>query len=358
MDGAFDYYFYGTDKAGKVSNGETLFLHHNESLTILGLPAGTRFTVTEAPETGWYVLPQTGSYSGEIPVDGNFNAVFINSRQDFPRTGTGSLTIQKTVTGSGGDKTKKFNFSVRLTGEGTFTHDSKTYTLPCEMSFALEDGESVMIEGLPVGTIYVVTESGNEGYIVTKTGSSSMIVDGETSTAKFVNYMDGQIPEEPEEVQVTVKKVWVLDNGGQMAPSVTAVLYQNGIRHDAAELNAGNDWAHTWSGLDGSAIWTVGEPEVPDGFTSSVSKGDGLNFTITNDDISEDPGTPDTPGTPDPPGTPRTPDTPGAPGTPDNPKIPQTGINWWPTWLLAAAGVLLILAGIGKKLWVKGRHEK
>ena len=66
LDGVFDYYFYGVDKAGKISNGETLLLHHNESLTILGLPAGTRFTVTEAPETDWYVpfrkwLPAQGA---------------------------------------------------------------------------------------------------------------------------------------------------------------------------------------------------------------------------------------------------------------------------------------------------------
>lgn len=382
LDGTFDYYFYGTDKAGKVTNGQTLFLHHDESLTILGLPSGTRFTVTETPETGWYMHPQTGAYSGEITAGGNFNASFTNSRQDFPQTGTGGLTIQKTVTGSGGDKAKEFGFTVRLTGKGDFTHNGEAHTLPCELSFTLKDGESIMIDALPAGTTYVVTESGNEGYTVTNTGNGGVIVDGTTSTASFVNHMDGESSEDPTKTQVTVKKVWVLDNGGQIAPSVTVGLYRNGIRYGAAELNAGNGWTHTWSGLDSSYVWTVGEPEVPDGFISSVSKGDGLNFTITNDDVSEtppenpdnpgttdnpntpvtpdNPGTTDTPGNPDNPGTADalgTPSTPDNPDTPNNPKIPQTGVNWWPTWLLTAAGVLLILAGIVKKLRSKGKNK-
>ena len=394
LDGKYDYYFYGEDKAGKVANGDTLLLRHNEALTILGLPAGTRFIVTEAAETGWHTRPQAGSYTGEITADGDFKASFTNSRKEFPKTDGGSLTIQKTVTGSGGDKTKEFAFTVNLTGVGDFTHDGKTYTLPCELPFTLKDGQSVTIEGLPGGTAYVVKESGNEGYTVTKTGASGAIVDGETSTAAFVNHKDGQPPVEPSEVQVTVRKVWVLDDGGQMAPSVTAVLYRNGAPHDAVELNAGNGWAHTWSGLDGKAAWTVGEPVVPDGFTAFVSKGDRLNFTIFNDDIPKTPpevpdtpkppvppvppnppvppippstpktpstptmpSTPTTPSTPSTPDTPSTPATPSTPRTPDTPRIPQTGVNWWPTWLLAAAGVLLILVGIGKKLRVKGKHE-
>ncbi len=49
------FYFYGTDKSGYISSGGDILLHHDESMTILGLPEGTRFKVTETlnPEDGY-----------------------------------------------------------------------------------------------------------------------------------------------------------------------------------------------------------------------------------------------------------------------------------------------------------------
>ncbi len=332
LSGSFDYYFYGEDKAGKVSNGETLLLHHDEYITILGLPAGTRLTVTEGAETGWYVRPQSGIYTGVITPDGDFEAIFTNAKTPFPQTGFGSLTVRKTVTGLEGDRTKSFDFSVRLTeGSGTFTHDGVSYTLPCTVNFSLRDGEQETIENLPAGAAYVVTESGNEGYDVTKTGDTGMIVDGVTSTADFVNHKGADTAWDVTEVPLHVEKVWVLNDGGRMSESVTVVLYQNGVRYDTAELNAGNGWAYTWDSLDDSFEWTVEELNVPEGFTASVSRCDGLNFTVTNDDI------------------------PGAAGA--NSPIPRTGVSWALTWLLAAAGVLLLAVGIGRERRGKNGHE-
>ena len=46
-------------------------------------------------------------------------------------------------------------------------------------------------------------------------------------------------------------------------------------------LSADNNWSHTWNLLDDSYTWTVSEADVPEGFTSAVTK-DGLTFTITN----------------------------------------------------------------------------
>lgn len=84
LEGKFKYYFYGKDKTGYVSGGEKLVLHHGESITILGLPAGTRFTVTEASEENWYVKPKDGICTGEIVKDKNSEAGFLNSRKPFP----------------------------------------------------------------------------------------------------------------------------------------------------------------------------------------------------------------------------------------------------------------------------------
>lgn len=73
--------FYGKDKWGYVSSGDTLFLHHDESVTILGLPAETEFTVTEMnPRDGWYVTP-----SQEISgIAGEADAEFVNTTDPSP----------------------------------------------------------------------------------------------------------------------------------------------------------------------------------------------------------------------------------------------------------------------------------
>lgn len=79
LGGTYQYNFYGKDKWGYVSDGGTLLLHHDESVTILGLPEGTRFTVTETNlETGWHVTPGQ-TITGETSEDGPAKAEFINS---------------------------------------------------------------------------------------------------------------------------------------------------------------------------------------------------------------------------------------------------------------------------------------
>lgn len=74
------YYFYGDNKAGYIASGENLILHHDEAVTILGLPEGTKYTVTEKPETGWHVTPGTGVYTGEIRKDETIELRYTNSK--------------------------------------------------------------------------------------------------------------------------------------------------------------------------------------------------------------------------------------------------------------------------------------
>ncbi len=123
----------------------------------------------------------------------------------------------------------------------------------------------------------------------------------------------------PSTTQVTVNKVWKLDNGGTAAASVQAQLYQNGAAYgDPVTLSAATNWAYTWDKLpkadaSGNAYtWTVKEVNVPSGFSSSVT-GEDNSFTITNDDNNTpvNPKTPDNPDNPDNPNTPNTPSTPG-----------------------------------------------
>lgn len=148
-----------------------------------------------------------------------------------------------------------------------------------------------------------------------------------------------------------VLKVWK-DDGEDRPGSVTVQLLRNGAVYDTVTLNEKNNWRHSWTGLNRSDTWRVVEEAVPDGYHVTVSR-EGITFVVTN--TADTPTPPETPVLPDSPDTPDQPDQPdksdqsgrpGQPDTPQRPTLPQTGQLWWPVPMLAAAGLLLIAAGL------------
>ena len=62
------YRYIGRDIEGSVTSGDTLPLHHGQQITILGLPVGTTYKVTEdeANKNGFYANPKNGCCEGLI----------------------------------------------------------------------------------------------------------------------------------------------------------------------------------------------------------------------------------------------------------------------------------------------------
>ncbi len=200
------YYFYGTDKAGYISSGEEFPLHHDEQITILGIPAGTRFTVTEKADSaqGWYVLPETGTVSEEIIRDATSFAPFFNNRN--PWGDVGVLIVHKAVAGSG-DRTKEFTFTITFIDEdGNTLAESFPYTgeksgtISSGDSVKLRHDEHIIISGLPAGTQYTVSEeeADQDGYVTSSRGESGVIVNKEVHTAIFINRKEGVRPPAPD----------------------------------------------------------------------------------------------------------------------------------------------------------------
>lgn len=190
------YYFYGTDKAGYVSSGMTFPLHHDEQIVILGLPAGTKYTVTEAGQPGWYPLPKEGAIDGDIIKDATSFATFYNSREPWPEVGF--LVLHKTVAGNG-DKAKEFTFDVtfkdrngvRLEKEFPYSGD-KTGKISSGQSVTLSHDQYITIFDLPAGTQYAVSEkeADRDGYVTSFHGEDDIVKDGEIHTAAFTNTLE------------------------------------------------------------------------------------------------------------------------------------------------------------------------
>ena len=199
-----NYYFYGTNKAGYLSSGQKFPLHHDEQINILGLPAGTKFTVTEEDDSGegWYVLPEDGSVSEEIIKDASSFAPFFNSKQ--PWGDMGVLIIHKAVAGSG-DRTRDFTFTVTFQdADGEELEDLFHYT--GDKSGDISSGDSVTLHHdqhilifVPVGTQYSIVEkeANQDGYTFTARGEKGTIEDKEVYTAVFINRKEEELPEDP-----------------------------------------------------------------------------------------------------------------------------------------------------------------
>lgn len=120
----------------------------------------------------------------------------------------------------------------------------------------------------------------------------------------------------PNEVDVTVRKVW-LDNNKGRPEELVVYLLREGEFYAEAVLNAENQWQYTWEDLVGYYQWEVVEPKAPDGYTASYEVR-GNTITITNR---------------------------ASWYVPPTDQLIQTGQLNWPVPLLACAGLSLLLIG-------------
>ena len=173
----------------------------DETVTILGLPVGATYTVTEdlstRPEYEQVSIePNTGTIlEGETGV----TVTATNKKKD------GSLTVTKTVelgetknaVSVYGLSEEEFTFTVELglgyDGKpviGTFggvPFAAKADKPGSVGTFTLKDGQSKTISGLPAGVSYTVTETANGKYETSWTGETGKIPTGGTATVEAVN---------------------------------------------------------------------------------------------------------------------------------------------------------------------------
>lgn len=177
------------DTASTTHTGSATVDLHAEAFVINGKPA---------PGIYRYKIQETGGNDGDMVYDNStkYLDVYVNSEgeifaaviegkgtnksdADFNNTiTTKQLTIEKLVTGTLGNKTKAFNFKVKIVananGEtykivkkvGTTETGLADVTAGQDYSFTLKHGESVVIYGLSKSDKFTVveTDAGEDGY--------------------------------------------------------------------------------------------------------------------------------------------------------------------------------------------------
>ena len=290
-------------------------LKDGESKTATGLPAGTGYTVTETDNEGYNVTWSGNTNTGTITSDDTIVVECTNTRK------TGNLKVEKTVTGTAGDKQKAFTFTVTLEDKTiTGTFGDMTFNKGIA-TFTLRHGESATAKGLPAGIKYTVTETNNEGYTVTVTGKTTgTIPDGGTHTVTFVNSKDSTpTPEETqtpapeatptptpvatptptpmEFTSVAGQKSWDDDDdaNGIRPDSVVVRLLQNGNVIAQQTVTADSGWRYSfddlpvWDDSGNRYEYAVSEQMVR-GYYSQVD-----GYDLTNKLLPGGPNVPDDP---------------------------------------------------------------
>ena len=122
---------------------------------------------------------------------------------------------------------------------------------------------------------------------------------------------------------LNVTKAWEGDDPKTRPDRISVTLLRDGEKYETVELTADNDWTYSWANLSADNTWTVTEPDVPEGYTSTVKSVDG-GFLITNTYDSK-----------------------------NLPVTPQTGLMQWPIPVLLGVGALLIIFGL-----ITGRRKR
>lgn len=154
-------------------------------------------TVEKVPitVTDTHVLFTVQPYQNEGGiVSGGFSPFVLAAPGNQAKTG--SLTVSKAVTGSGGEGDREWHFTVTLSDTGVGgTYGGMTFANGVA-TFALKDGGSATATGLPANAFYAVseTEANADGYVTTSTGATGTIPADAVAMAAFTNYLPETYP--------------------------------------------------------------------------------------------------------------------------------------------------------------------
>lgn len=114
----------------------------------------------------------------------------------------GSLRVTKQVTGSRGDPTREFTFTVTLSNRNLTGIYGQMAFIDGVATFTLHSGETILAENLPAGITYTVTEAeaNQDGYTTTAVGDTGTIAADTVASAVFTNDRPRHDrPDEPDE---------------------------------------------------------------------------------------------------------------------------------------------------------------
>ena len=281
-DGEYTYRIDG-GSAATISSGGILYLKHGQTAIFENMPLGMQYSVKETDDHGYYV--QSDNHQGHI-TENSRNAVFTNTRYK----NTSRLIVTKSVSGTGAEKDKEFEFTIKIGG------------IP--ETFVLKDGQSKVFDDIPVGTEYEVTEKDYtaSGYTSSPETYTGQTVNG-SITLPFVNRKDDGT-NNPGSLKITKRvigtdadttKRFLFTVTFNNLPSGTSTIDVNGQEQELSPANRvftirlKHEESAIIKNIPKGVKYVVEETQDPD-YTAAVSRADGTitsnhtaDLTFTND---------------------------------------------------------------------------
>ena len=268
----------------------TAYLAHGETVTVSGLPVGVAYTVKEETYKGY-----TTSYSGETGTikQGETQAVTVkNTKEEVPANG---FTLKKLVSGT--PSAEPFTFFIDFAGldpnssygyvgaNGEHLRFTSAASGAARVSVKLNDNQTAVFDGLPVGSTYTVTESASgyvASYTVTNGGESGTI-----ASASGANRSSGETLQTGRETVDKDEQITVTFVNTSTVYDVSFIKYDSdGMFLDGALLqvldSTGKVYAEWRSTGDIDTVqlpegkYVLHEAEAPEGYTLAAD----ITFTV------------------------------------------------------------------------------
>jgi len=193
--GTYTYVGQGGAAGGTLQSGDTVLLSHGQSITIVGIPAGTTYTVTEVDDGSGYSAV-TENAAGNIVADTSVTAAFTNTRNlpivfegvktlsgvrpDALAEGEFSFSLyEASVTGTDWVQGTQIGTSVSNLADATFAFPEITYTEAGDYDYLLMENTPSNVAGVTDDThiyqIHVVVAGNEDNDLLHFT---SVLVDG------------------------------------------------------------------------------------------------------------------------------------------------------------------------------------
>lgn len=314
----FDQKFRGGQSTGTywvTDNGNgTYTLHVSDASKISHMDYGDYTAVTTGQTYSYtitYTIPaetKTEYFFSKTVQAYQYKTVYtlsytVSKTPVITETETTSISVTKVWNdGNNQDKLRPESVTVTLYANGTVAGQTLTLNAANGWKGTFTDLAKNDSDNNNKAISYTVKENSVDGYTASITGDAA---NGFVITNSHIPTGGGGGGSTTTYTSLTVKKVWITDDGGTAADSVSVNLLKNGVVDRTVVLSGSNNWTYTWTGLNRADTWTVEEANVPAGFTSSTSSSvGGTVWTITNDDVAKGSIPSDTPdGTDNPNGT-------------------------------------------------------
>lgn len=250
----------------EIRNGDSVFLKHEETLYVSGLPQGLHYSIQEKLVDGEHYYPDIEELTGSVVHESSLIKHQVVNTYDEAPTGTGTLLVTKHVPGE--ERDDDFIFGIFLPDDLGLQYtidDGDLISYDSSETITLKHGQVFKIEGIPLGTKYRIEEEALPEYSQEFESVEGYIILGETKHI-FINHHELDL----RTASLTVTKIV---EGVETSQSFDFTLKVN---YEEVEFSLKDGESKTFEITQGSTYLLKEEDYSSLGYITTITKSQGV----------------------------------------------------------------------------------